>query len=338
MSAVSITSNFVSKTQTYYPGFGIVGGSGNRYYSRGSGVIYRVEGDEAIIITNHHVVYDSGSNGKNGISQDIDIFLYGREDEKYAISAEYVGGSEYYDIAVLRARDRIFSSGFYSACLLGDEVSVGQEAIAVGNPRGYGISASLGIVSVESEYITMTSGGPATRVIRVDTAVNAGNSGGGLYDSEGKLIGIVNAKIVDESVEGIGYAIPVSVAVGVAENIIENCLGKDSASVKRAMLGVTLDSSGDSASLNEEGRIEIVETVFVSSVERGSLAQGVLEAGDVLLSATVDGRTVEITRTHHFIDVMLYASVGDELSLTIKRGGDILTKTVKITADAVSEY
>ena len=339
MSAVSITSNFVSKTQSYIPGFGIVGGSGNKYYSRGSGVIYRINGDEALIITNHHVVYDSGSSSKDGISTDIELYLYGREASQYAISAEYVGGSEYYDIAVLYAKDAAFKSSAVAAASVSfDGVSVGQNAIAVGNPQGYGISASSGIVSVESEYISTGSVSSSTRVIRVDTAVNAGNSGGGLYNCSGDLIGIVNAKIVDESVEGIGYAIPSSVAIGVCDNIIRNCLGNDNKYVKRAMLGITLNSSDSCAVVNEKGEIEIVETVFVSAVERGSISDGVVSKGDILMSATLGERTVEITRTYHIIDLMLYASVGDEIALTINRGGEILTKTVKITDRAISNY
>lgn len=338
MSAVSITANFQSKTQSYIPGFGIIGGSGNKYYSRGSGVIYRISGDEALIITNHHVVYDSGSTN-NGISNEIYLYLYGREDDAYAIPAQYVGGSSYYDIAVLYAKDVAFTSGSVAAVEVSEgEVSVGQQAIAVGNPQGYGISASLGIVSVESEYISTGAGSPATRAIRVDTAVNAGNSGGGLYNSSGKLIGIVNAKIVDESVENIGYAIPSYVAVGVAENIIKNCLGTDRKTVRRAVLGVSLGASDNCAVVNEKGELELVETVRVTGIERGSLAEGVLSKGDILISASVNGRSIQITRTHHLIDMMLYASVGDTVNVTVKRSGEVIEKSFTVTESSISEY
>ena len=104
------------------------------------------------------------------------------------------------------------------------------------------------------------------------------------------------------------------------------------------MLGITLNSSDSCAVVNEKGEIEIVETVFVSAVERGSISDGVVSKGDILMSATLGERTVEITRTYHIIDLMLYASVGDEIALTINRGGEILTKTVKITDRAISNY
>ena len=97
---------------------------------------------------------------------------------------------------------------------------VGSSAIAIGNAQGLGISSTSGVVSVDSEYITMTAADGKTavafRVMRVDTAINSGNSGGGMYDDNGNLIGIVNAKIVYDGVENIGYAIPSNGAVSVA--------------------------------------------------------------------------------------------------------------------------
>ena len=339
MSAVSIQSNFVSRTQSYIPGFGIIGGSGREYYSRGSGVIYRLEGEEALIITNHHVVYDSGSRTSDGISEKIQVFLYGREEENYSIKAEYVGGSQYYDIAVLRCKDSAFTTGAVRAADVFDgAVTVGQTAIAVGNPQGYGISASLGIVSVDSEHIMLSDGVNSSRVIRVDTAVNAGNSGGGLYDGRGELIGIVNAKIVDESVENIGYAIPTSIAIAVADNIIDNCLGKTNKTVKRAMLGIDLSTAAATTVINENGGVEIRETVVISGTERGSLAAGVLQKGDILLSASIGEDKMEITRSYHIIDYMLRARVGDVVNVEIKRGGETLIKSFTVTADAISDY
>ncbi len=339
MSAVSIKSNFVSKTSGFFPGFGITGGSGNEYYGCGSGVIFKLNGDEAFIITNHHVVYDSGSRGKNGISEDIELYLFGREDERFAISAEYVGGSEYYDLAVLYAKDPAFKSGIVKAAEFSDEeVSVGQTAIAIGNPQGLGISASLGIVSVDSEYILTSTVNLAERAIRVDTAVNAGNSGGGLYDNTGKLIGIVNAKIVDSSVENIGYAIPASVVVAVKDNIMRNCYGKNETAVKRAMLGITLEAGSSTAVLDEKGNIDIVQTVTVGTVEKGSLADGRLKKGDILISAKLGDREIKITRVHHIIDFMIYANVGDTLVLTVKSEGEIKTLNIPITSSSIADH
>ena len=344
-SAVSIICNF---TATVQQGGRRPSTTTKEYASAGSGVIYSLnksEGD-AFIITNYHVVYDSSSNTKNGISEDIKIYLYGSELEEKAIKATYVGGSLYYDIAVLHVdNSEILKASDVSAVEIADsdKVSVGDIAIAVGNAKGLGVSASSGIVSVDSEYITMAAADGKTevsfRLMRVDTAVNSGNSGGGLYDGEGRLIGIVNAKIVDDGVENIGYAIPSNIAVSIAENIIDYCFGTDLERVQRAMLGIVvtaLDSKAvyDTAS----GSISIKETVSVYEISESSLAYGALQAEDVLLRAKLNGKTVEITRQYHIIDLMLDVRVGDTVEITILRGGEEKTVSVKISEGCLTEY
>ena len=217
-----------------------------------------------------------------------------------------------------------------------DEIVVGDTAIAIGNAQGYGISSSFGIVSVDSEYITMTAADGSTtvsfRVMRTDTAVNSGNSGGGLYDNEGKLIGIVNAKIVDDGVENIGYAIPSNVAVSIAENIIDYCHGTDEERVQRSLLGITVSTSDSKAIYNSEtGSFTIEETVSVYEVTEGSLADGILQAEDVLVSATLNGEVTEITRQYHIIDMRLEVRVGDVVLLKVLRGGEEKTVSISIT-------
>ncbi len=285
-SAVSIVCNFQATVQAggWHPGSGST--TTKDYYSEGSGVIYQMDKSEgdAFIITNYHVVYDASSNTENGISNDISVYLYGSEIEEKAIEAAYVGGSLYYDIAVLRVEDsEILKES--SACAVtvadSDKIVVGDGAIAIGNAQGLGISSTSGVVSVDSEHITMTAADGKTdvsfRVMRVDTAINSGNSGGGLYDDEGNLIGIVNAKIVYDGVENIGYAIPSNVAVSIAENIIDYCYGKDAQRVQRALLGITVSTSDSKAVFDyTTGLITIEETVSVYEVSSGSLAEGVL--------------------------------------------------------------
>ena len=347
-SAVSIVSNFEATVQAggWYPGSSYI--TTKEYTSKGSGVIYRanIEDGDAFIITNYHVVYDASSNSEDGISDDISVFLYGSEKEDKAISATYVGGSLYYDIAVLHVDDSEILRAS-DACGVSisdsDAVSVGDTAIAIGNAQGLGISSTSGIVSVDSEYITMTAADDKTkvsfRVMRVDTAINSGNSGGGLYDSEGKLIGIVNAKIVYEGVENIGYAIPSNVAVSIAENIIDYCYGTDTNMVQRAMLGVTVSATDSRAVYDTStGLVRIEETVSVYEIEDGSLADGVLEVGDVLVSTTINGKTTDITRQYHAIDMMLDVRVGDVIALNIIRGGEEMTVSITVTKNSLVSY
>ena len=352
-SAVSITSNFKKTVNNSYggwfPSFSYGGGSTTSdYSSEGAGVIYKLDRDtgSAFIITNYHVVYDKSSDSENGISEDIDVYLYGAEDEKYAIDAEYVGGSLYYDIAVLYVENcEALRNSAHDAPAVADSenVSVGQTAIAIGNPQGYGISASLGIVSVTSEYITMTAADDLTtvsfRVMRVDTAVNSGNSGGGLYNERGELIGIVNAKIVDTNVENIGYAIPSNIATAVADNIIDNCFEKENDTVMRALLGVTLGSENSHAILDTElGIMKISERVVVEEVASGSICQGILKAGDVIKSAKLGDITLDITRRYHIIDLMLDVRAGDTVEITVERDGKEKVVSLTITEKEIVAY
>ena len=351
ISAVSVTAYFEKTVNNSYGGFfpGFGGGTTtSQYSSEGAGVIYELDREtgSAFIITNYHVVYDSASNTTDGISEKIEVYLYGAEGENYAIPAEYVGGSLYYDIAVLYVENcqALVNSVYNSAKIANsDNISVGATAIAVGNPRGDGIAASLGVVSVSSEYITMTAAdGQSTvsfRVMRVDTAVNSGNSGGGLYNSAGELIGIVNAKIVDEEVENIGYAIPSNVACAVARNIIDNCFGTDNKTVMRALIGVTLGTSDSVAVMDEElGIIKIKEKVGIAEVATSGIAYGKLEEGDVIKSITLGERTISVTRSYHVIDAMLDARVGDVIKIGILRGGVEMTVEITITESAISAY
>ena len=343
-SAVSVSAKF--KVNSYGGFFGGVGTSTSE--SRGSGVVYKLDKNtgSAFIITNYHVVYDANSKTANGISDNISVFVYGSETEEYAIAAEFVGGSAYYDIAVLYVKSseimKRASVAAVTVCPIKD-VSVGETAIAVGNPEGAGISATLGVVSVDSEHIVMNSidgsGTISSRVMRVDTAINSGNSGGGLYNSKGELIGIVNAKISDSSVENIGYAIPASIAIPVAENIIDNCHEKENERLLRPMLGITLGSANAGSVISEEtGLVTKVESVTVAQVNLDGLASGKLSKGDIITSVKIGEDVMNITRTHHVIDMMLNARLGDTVEITILRTGAVKTVSILITEDALTEY
>ena len=177
---------------------------GSSSSAAGSGVIYQIDASgSAFVITNHHVVYNSSTNS---ISNNIRLFLFGMEHESYAIPATYVGGSANYDLAVLRVDNSTvlkaaLKNGSVAAATISnsDQVVPGQTAIAIGNPEAGGISVTTGIVSVDSEHISMTatdgSGEVDLRVIRIDTAVNSGNSGGGLFNGKGEILNIVCRKI-----------------------------------------------------------------------------------------------------------------------------------------------
>lgn len=332
LSAVSIYSSFEVDYGYGYPTDTTV--------SRGSGVIYKLdrESGDAYIITNYHVVYNSSATG-NGISQDISVYLYGQELVTYAIPAKYVGGSFANDIAVLKiSGSEVIKNSKALAVTVSDsdKVAVLDNVVAIGNPEGYGISATNGIVSVESEPLTMTGADGKTtinpRVIRVSAAINDGNSGGGLFNDNGDLIGIVNAKRNGSNIDNIAYAIPSNVAVRLAENIIYFCDGETNLTPKKAMLNVVLTAKVLGVDVDaESGKITKVEIVEVDQIGEGSVMQGKLEVGDRVNYITVDGVTKEATRIHHVVDMMLLARVGSTVTVNITRGESTFDITITIS-------
>ena len=325
----------------------------------GSGVIYKLDktkGD-AYVITNFHVVYESTSNAADKISTDIGVYLYASYTGEQKIPATYVGGSMNYDIAVLKIEgSEILKNSSAEAAEFADsnEVAVGQTAIAVGNAKGSGISVTSGIVSVDSENLTMTGADDETtvkfRVMRVDCAINTGNSGGGLFDADGKLIGIVNAKMITTDVENIGYAIPSNIVEYIAENVIYNA-SQGYSGVKKALLGITVISNEPRAVYDAENGKTVIEGAII---EESALAYGKLFAGDVIKSVAFDrqsdgtdgyGEEIAVTRSYQVVDLMLTVRPGDKIKITVLRPyteGETTTykqieAEITVTEESVSE-
>lgn len=362
LSAVSVYCTFTEETGsnnfTYSYGFGFSpfygeggeGGEGseNVVQSAGSGVIYWLDkaAGNAFILTNYHVVYDVNSVTENKISDNIVLYLYGSELSGMEIPATYIGGSMNYDLAVLYVENSEVlrnSSAIAATFTNSNTVSAGQTAIAIGNPEAGGISVSSGVISVDSEYIAMTAVDEATqitmRVMRMDTAVNSGNSGGGLFDDTGCLIGIVNAKISSSSVENIAYAIPSNIVRYIADNIITHCFGTENESVQRGLLGIMVATTSSQAYYDEATRkTYILETVTVDSVSEGGAADGFLQAGDILTAVSVDGNYIPIQRRYDVVDAMLAASVGSSVTMEYLRDGVPGSCTMVLTAEDVSSY
>lgn len=345
-SVVSVWCNFTEKTAS------------NDYWwqpstqeksvtSAGSGVIYSLdkENGNALVITNYHVVYDKSATSP--ICDDITLFLYGGETQNGAITATYVGGAMDFDIAVLRVENSevLKESSAKSARISdSDAITVGERAYAIGNPEGGGIAVSSGIVSVDAEYINIQKLSDSTKTvslleIRTDAAVNPGNSGGGLFNADGNLIGIVNAKTGDTSVEGLGYAIPSNLAIAVAQNIIDNSAVNTSKGALRATLGVTVQTENSKSVFDEDTqKFYVEETVVISGVTSGSAAAGKLKKGDVLYSVTVNGREKIITRLHMLGNTMFDVRMGDTVTVKVSRDGNTLEIPITFTNEQFTLY
>ena len=308
--------------------------------SLGSGVIYKLDGSTAYIITNYHVVYDTSTRSipTDGIS----VYIYNRYSEP--IKAEYLGGTSDYDIAVLRADSDVFADEtlVQEAKVDTGEPQLGEICIAVGTPEEMQFSVTQGIVSTQSEYIytqVLGQSQPASRirVFRTDTALNSGNSGGGVFNAQGELIGIANAKSNDTSVDNICYAIPAVIAVNIADNIIET-------GGTRYMLGITLTNDGSTTTVYDPdtGTIETVETVTVSEITSGGLCDGSLQTGDALTTIAIirDGEVADscdISRVFNASEFMFKARANDTLRLTFTRGSETMSVDIALTADSAAE-
>lgn len=305
----------------------------------GAGVIYQIDKEkgDAYIITNQHVVYD-----ENGICKSIKIYLYGMVLETYAINARYIGGSTAYDIAVLKIEgSEILKNSYAKAAELGksSEVRVFDTVYAVGNPEAYGFSVTQGIVSVRTENLDLEGADGSIislRVMRIDAAVNHGNSGGGLYDDDGRLIGIVSAKTQGDDVDNMGYAIPIDLVKNLANNILYYCDGSNMTKLNRALLGITISSKVIGAVIDENGNLTEQAKVEVMEVSTSSLAFGKVQVGDVVNSISVDGVKVEATEVHLIPEHMLNARVGSTIVMNVTRGNQNMDITFTITKDAIT--
>lgn len=347
LSSVSVYCTF-EKTTTSQGTFGHPSTTTTSdYYSAGSGIVYNIDKTTgtAYFITNYHVVYDVDSNATNKIAKEIKVYLYGSEIEGKDITCTYVGGSMIYDLAVLKVTDNsIIKSCNATAAKFADSnnLVVGQDAIAIGNPEAEGISATCGVVSVDSEYITMTAVDNVTpvtyRAIRVDTAINSGNSGGGLFDIYGNVIGIVNAKIVSDGVESIGYAIPSNIVKYTVARIISDCDNSDNLKFSKYTIGIYVSEQNSYAYYDStSGTTSIIAEVYVKSVEEGSLAEGNLKENDIIKSVTIDGVTYSITRLYHLVDLGLLYDEGDVVTMQVLRDGVLTDVSITITAAAKTE-
>ena len=315
--------------------------------SAGSGVIYKLDKEKgnAYVITNYHVLHIDNTNSASATAN---VFLYGMEYAEFKIPATYVGGSMNYDIAILKiegSKTLMESNAMAVSVGDSDNVAILDTAIAIGNPAGNGISATVGYVNVESEEIEVafkTLRGTELvplRVMRTDAAVNSGNSGGGLFNTKGELIGIVNAKDADQSVDNIGFAIPSNVAKAISDNIIHYCDNTEKTSVYRCMLGVEVGIRGVSTIYDKEtGLVKKIQTVGIKSVQVNGAAHGYLEKDDIVNSITVDGIKREVTQRYHLIDHMLYARVGSEVIINVTRNGENKDIVIPITEATLKAY
>ena len=262
----------------------------------GSGVIISEDG---YIVTNNHVV--------NGGSS---VMIRTQDGTEY--SAHLVGTDAKTDLAILKVE----ATGLQPVTFAdSDNVQVGQVAVAIGNPLGtLGGTVTNGIISAKDRELTIEN--EAMTLLQTSAAVNPGNSGGGLFDAEGNLVGVVNAKSAGTDIEGLGFAIPSNMVKAVADELISNGYVSGRPQLGISVLEVTDPASAMRYRLSEPG-------VYVAAVN----TENGLQAGDLI--RRVDG--VEISALADITDVLAEHQVGDVLNVTIQREGAELELQVTLT-------
>ena len=312
-SVVSITSTIQSSN---YYGFGTQESEG-----AGSGFIVAKTKDNLMIATNNHVVCDAIS------------LTVGFADDTTA-KATVVGTDSSADLAVISVKIKDIKDSTASkikVATLGssDDLKVGEEVVAIGNALGYGQSVTTGVVSAKNREVSLTDG--TMNLLQTDAAINPGNSGGVLINMDGQVVGINNAKLEDTSVEGMGYAIPITTA----KTILTDLMNASSVSTKdAAFLGVVGRDINESYS----SALGIPSGIYVSQVVSGSPAEKAgISAGDVITK--FEGNNV--STMSGLKEKLALKKANTKVKITFKRAnqsGTYEEKTVTVTLGKKSDF
>ncbi len=268
-------------------------------YASGTGFVYKTDGKYAYIITNNHVIANSSEVNV--------IFSNDKE-----VETTIVGSDEYSDIAVLSVnKDDIISVASIGKS---ESMRVGDTTFAVGAPVDstmFSWSVTRGILSGKNRVVEVDNSS-VMQVLQTDTAINSGNSGGPLCNSNGEVIGVTNMKLASSNVEGMGFAIPIEDATKIAESIIKG------EKIVRPYIGV---------SIYDAGNLFTKTAVYIEYVEEGGAAyKAGLQKGDKILK--VNDKT--ISSSAYFKYELYKYNVGDKVKITVERNGKEQTFTLTL--------
>lgn len=306
----SIVGIEVSYTTTSNSIFGFGSPSTSTATATGSGIIISEDG---YIVTNNHVVDTSSSNSYSyyDISEatSVKVKLYG-SDETY--DAKIVGKDSQTDLAVLKIDKTDLTAAEFADS---DQAVVGEFVMAVGSPLGLDTTVTTGIISAVNREVE--SEGTKYVCLQTDAAINSGNSGGALVNSDGKVIGINTLKLSGSGVEGIGFAIPINSTLDVISQL------KDHNKVLRPYIGISGIDLDDSTAK----RYNLALGVYVKTVQSFSPAEKAgLQSGDVIIKA--DGK--DIKTMDELNEIKNSHQIGDTMTLKVNRSGQEKEVTVTL--------
>ena len=334
-SVVAITTVSVQEIPSFF------GYSSHQYKSAstGSGIIVGDNDDELLIATNNHVVDGATTlsvcfiedDVANAETETVNAGDNGDLNVEDAVSAKIKGTDADNDLAVVAVKKSDIPEDTLNQIKIAqigssDDLAVGQQVVAIGNALGYGQSVTSGWISALNRTISTDDGTNSTGLIQTDAAINPGNSGGALLNMKGELIGINSAKYADSAVEGMGYAIPISKAKPILEELMNRETREKVDSSKKGYLGVSL------ANLTTEA-IEMYNMptgAFVRSVEDDSPAQeaGICK-GDIIVK--FDGQ--KVSDGDDLLDKLQYYKSGEKIEAVIARAtnGEYEENTIELT-------
>lgn len=334
-SVVAITTVSVQEIPSFF------GYSSHQYKSAstGSGIIVGDNDDELLIATNNHVVDGAttlsvcfiGDDVANAETETVNAGDNGDLNVEDAVSAKIKGTDADNDLAVVAVKKSDIPEDTLNQIKIAqigssDDLAVGQQVVAIGNALGYGQSVTSGWISALNRTISTDDGTNSTGLIQTDAAINPGNSGGALLNMKGEMIGINSAKYADSAVEGMGYAIPISKAKPILEELMNRETREKVDSSKKGYLGVSL------ANLTTEA-IEMYNMptgAFVRSVEDDSPAQeaGICK-GDIIVK--FDGQ--KVSDGDDLLDKLQYYKSGEKIEAVIARAtnGEYEENTIELT-------
>ena len=315
-SIVSITNMSVQEVQSFFGGT-----QQQESTSVGSGIIIGQTDSELLILTNNHVVE---GNEKLTVS-----FV-----DNESVEANVKGTDSTKDLAVVAVKISDVKDSTMdeiAVATMGDssKLEVGEQVIAIGNALGYGQSVTSGIVSATERTLDGYEGGT---LIQTDAAINPGNSGGALLNSNGEVIGINTAKVATDSVEGMGYAIPISDASDTIQNLMNQETKTKVSEAEQGYLGIQgVDVSDESAKMYNMPTGGYISDV----VKNGGAQQAGLTKGSVITG--LEGTT--ISDMNSLKEQLQYYRVGDKVKVTVQvpgNNGEYTEKTVEVTLGSKS--
>lgn len=309
-SIVSITNMSVQEVQSFFGGT-----QQQESTSVGSGIIIGQTDSELLILTNNHVVE---GNEKLTVS-----FV-----DNESVEANVKGTDSTKDLAVVAVKIsdvKDSTMGEIAVATMGDssKLEVGEQVVAIGNALGYGQSVTTGIVSATGRTIDGFDG----EYIQTDAAINPGNSGGALLNANGEVIGINSAKINSSAVEGMGFAIPISDASDVIQNLMNKETRSKVSDEERGYLGIKgYDVSEEGAQMyNMPTGVYVKEVMSGGGAEKAGLTKGSIITG--FEGSSISGMS-------SLQEQLQYYKAGEEVTLTVQipdKNGEYTEKEIKVT-------